>query len=288
MDHARPWAPAVRQGRLAAMTERIPPTPAASPWVEIDGRAAGAQDLVPVLAGYGHFTAMQVRGGRVRGLRRHLERLDGASRELFAAGLDGERVRAHVRHALDGAGRADASVRVNVFQPVDEPGGPVAVVVAVRPPAAMPPGPYRVKSVPYQRPAAHLKHVGGFGQAYFGRQVAAEGYDEALLVGPDGEIAEGAITNIGFVAANAVVWPQAPHLRGITLQVLEEALDGAGIAQSRRPLRLADVDRYDGAFLINSRGTALISRIDGTPVPTTAELLPRIGELYASVPWDVI
>jgi branched-subunit amino acid aminotransferase/4-amino-4-deoxychorismate lyase len=263
-------------------------THSGEPLVEIDGGAASVEALMPALAGYGHFTAMQVRGGRVRGLRRHVERLDGASRELFGTGLDERRVREYVRHALATSGRSDASVRVNVYQRVEETGGPVTVLVAVRPPAAMPPGPYRVKSVPYQRPAAHLKHVGGFGQGYFGRRVEAEGYGEALLVGPGGEIAEGAVTNIGFVAGDRVVWPTAPHLRGISLQVLEQALDRAGIRQERRPVELADMAGFDGAFLTNSRGLAVISEIDGAPVPTDAELLSRLGELYESAPWDEI
>ena len=259
-----------------------------APVVEIDGEPASVEALLPALAGYGHFTAMQVRGGAVRGLSFHLERLDTASRELFGTGLDGERVRGHVRHALATSGRTDASVRVNVFQRVEEPGGPVNALVAVRPPAAMAPGPYRVRSVPYQRPAAHLKHVGGFGQGYFLRQVQAEGYDEALLVGPGGEIAEGAITNIGFVEGDSVVWPTAPHLRGISLQVLERRLDGAGVRQVRRAVRLADVGGFDGAFVSNARGTAAVAELDGTPLPTTGELLSRVRELHESAPWDRI
>jgi branched-subunit amino acid aminotransferase/4-amino-4-deoxychorismate lyase len=256
--------------------------------VEVDGEPATADLLPSVLGGYGHFTAMQVRGGRVRGLRFHLARLDGATRELFGTALDGGRVRSAVGHALSSAGRADASVRVHVYQPQDTPGGPVALVVTVRPPGDGARGPLRVKSVAYQRPAAHLKHLGGFGQSYHLRQVAAQGFDEALLTAPDGEIAEGAVTNIGFVAGGSVVWPTAPHLRGVTLQVLEERLDAAGIPQVRRPLRPADVPGFDGAFLANSRGTAVISLLDDTPLPTDAELLTRIGELYESAPWDAI
>ncbi|WP_328912575.1 MULTISPECIES: aminotransferase class IV [unclassified Streptomyces] len=269
-------------------------TQPSSPLIEIDGAPATVETLAPVLGGYGHFTAMQVRDGRVRGLRFHLARLDGATRELFGTPLDGERVRAYVRHALasaraaDPSRPADASVRVNVFQPADVPGTPVAVMVAVRQPAAMPEGPYRVKSVPYLRPVAHLKHVGGFAQGYFGRQVAAEGYQEALLTGPDGGVAEGAITNIGFVAGDTVVWPQGPQLRGITWQVLEEVLNAVGVPQVSRPVGLADVGTYDGAFVVNSRGTATVSRIDDTPVPMDAELLGRVAKLYESAPWDEI
>lgn len=259
-----------------------------SPLIEIDGAPATVESLSPALAGYGHFTAMQVRGGKVRGLGFHLERLDGAGRELFGSGLDGDLVRDRIRHALATAGRTDASVRVNAFQPVDGPGEHVAVMVSVRPPAHMPAGPQRVKSVPYQRPVAHLKHVGGFGQAYWGRRVAAQGYGEALLVGPGGQIAEGATTNIGFLTGDGVVWPDAPQLHGTTMRVLERELEAAGIPQSCRPVRLTDVPSYEGAFLANSRGIAPVATIDGMTVPTGAKLLARIGELYESAAWDEI
>ncbi len=36
------------------------------------------------------------------------------------------------------------------------------------------------------------------GQAYYGRAAKRAGFDDALLTGPDGIIAEGAITNIAF------------------------------------------------------------------------------------------
>jgi branched-subunit amino acid aminotransferase/4-amino-4-deoxychorismate lyase len=86
------------------------------PHVEIDGREPTVERLRAVaLAGYGHFTAMQVRDARVRGLDLHLDRLAEANREVFDADLDRDRVRAHVRHAL--GGRADASVRVVVQRP---------------------------------------------------------------------------------------------------------------------------------------------------------------------------
>ncbi|WP_405589551.1 aminotransferase class IV [Streptomyces sp. NBC_01190] len=260
----------------------------ASPLIEIDGEAATVATLAPALGGYGHFTAMQVRDGRVRGVGFHLARLDAATRELFGAELDGERVRAFVRHALGSAGRTDASVRVYVFPSDDAPGAPVAVMVKVGAPAHAAGGPYRLKSVPYQRPVAHLKHLGGFAQRYHVRQVEAEGYHEALLTGPDGTIAEGAVTNVGFIEGDTVVWPEAPLLRGVTLQVLERRLGEAGIAQTSRPVRLADIPGYQGVFVGNSRGVVPVESVDATSVPTGAELLKRIGEVYESAPWDAL
>ena len=48
--------------------------------VQLDGQAATQADLAPLaFAGYAHFTALQVRGHRVRGLDLHLRRLRTAS-----------------------------------------------------------------------------------------------------------------------------------------------------------------------------------------------------------------
>ncbi|GAA5082633.1 branched-subunit amino acid aminotransferase/4-amino-4-deoxychorismate lyase [Thermocatellispora tengchongensis] len=259
------------------------------PRYEIDGRAATAEGMgVLATVNYGHFTAMQVRGGRVRGLAAHLARLDAASIELFGAGLDADLVRARIRHALGDV--ADASVRVIVFAP--DLGRPreLSVLVAVRPPAGMATTPQALRSVPYQRPLAHIKHLGGFGQLHFGRLARAEGYDEALLTGPGGVVSEGAVTNVAFVRPGGagVVWPDAPCLHGITMQLLEPLLPGAGIPSARGPVRLADIPSYAAAFVVNSQGIAPVSRIDDVTLPVDEALMTTLTGLYASVPWDSI
>jgi branched-subunit amino acid aminotransferase/4-amino-4-deoxychorismate lyase len=215
--------------------------------VEVDGHPATAEELsVPAVVNYGHITTMQVRDGRVRGLELHLRRLDAANRELFGTGLAGDRVRGLVRHAL-GADK-DAGVRVTVFEP--SAGDPVSVMVVVRPPADPPTAPQRLRSVEYQRPAPHLKHVGGFGQIYHGLRAERDGFDDALLVGPGGVVAESTIANLGLFSTDGdVVWPDAPALTGITMQLLVPLLPSR-----RASVSLADLPRYDGAFLANSRG----------------------------------
>ena len=151
--------------------------------LEINGRAATAGELrVLASGGYGHFTAMQLRGGRTRGLQLHLDRLDAASREMFGAALEGGQVRDLIRHAL-GARVRDASVRVIVQQPAEQE--PPRVTVTVRPPADPLPD-CSVQQVAYQRSLAHLKHTGDFGQSYYGRLAERNGFGEALLTGPDG------------------------------------------------------------------------------------------------------
>ncbi|MFG1948806.1 hypothetical protein [Nonomuraea sp. NPDC048826] len=85
-----------------------------------DGRQATAAELAPLaFAGYAHFTAMQVRGGRVRGLDLHLERLRSASIRLFGRTLPGDLVRARLRSALL-AGPADLSLTATVYSPAGE------------------------------------------------------------------------------------------------------------------------------------------------------------------------
>ncbi|GAA0623603.1 aminotransferase class IV [Streptomyces crystallinus] len=257
-----------------------------SPYVEINGRPADAETLrVPALTGgYGHFTAMQVRAGRVRGLALHLARLDAATRELFGPGLDGGRVRALVRAALAGAGAEDAAVRVYVYGPDEEP----TVMVTVRPPVDLSPEPQHLLSVPYERPVAHIKHLGGFGQAYYGRIAERRGYTHALLTGPGGEIAEGAITNIAFWDGSTVVWPDRPALLGTTMALVESRLPEYGTATARRPVALGGLGAYRAAFVTNSQGIAPVARIDDTAFTVDTELMETLWRLYAEVPWDAI
>jgi branched-subunit amino acid aminotransferase/4-amino-4-deoxychorismate lyase len=193
-------------------------------------------------------------------------------------------VRNHIRHAL--ASDRHASVRVIVFWP-DAAAAP-AVMVTIRPPGEMPAGPQRLMSAPYQRPAPHIKHIGGFGQTYYNRRATSQGFDGALLVAPDGTIAEGAITNIAFFDDTAVTWPDAPSLAGITMQLVEPRLAGLGLPSRHAPVRLAGLPACTGAFVTNSRGIAPVGRIDGVTIPVSPSLMNTVHSGYECVPWDPI
>jgi len=252
--------------------------------VEIDGRSATVEQLSAAApAGYGHFTAMQVRNGRVRGLGLHLARLDAANREMFGAGLDTEAVLGYIRNALSGQAR-DASVRVYVYEAPDGP----AVMVTVRPPGTMAPDVWRLRTVPYQRSLAHIKHIGDFGQGYFSRLARRNGFDEALLTGPDGIICEGCITNIGFSEGGGVLWPSAPALAGITMQILERALAERGVPSRRDPVRVSDLDSFAGAFVTNSHGIAPVGHVDELTLPVDTALMAVLTRAYESAGWDQI
>ncbi|MFF4171919.1 aminotransferase class IV [Streptomyces sp. NPDC001744] len=252
-----------------------PPSPAGDrAHVEADGVPVTDPGLLGALmSGYGHFTAMQVRDGAVRGLGPHLERLDRSTRELFGRGLDGGRVRRLVAGALEAAGRRDASVRVYAYEGV-------RTVVTVRAPAPDGPGaPQRLASVAYGRPAPHIKHLGGFGQRYHGEAARRAGYDEALLTSPSGEIAEGAVANIAFWDGTSVVWPSAPCLRGVTMALLEPRLESV-----RRPVTLAGLRDHRAAFVTSARTIAPVTAIDGVTFAVDEELMGRVYAAYGSVP----
>jgi branched-subunit amino acid aminotransferase/4-amino-4-deoxychorismate lyase len=248
---------------------------------EIDGRRVTDEPLLG-LAPYGHFTAMQVRGRRTRGLDLHLRRLDAAGREVFGAGIDSDEVLERIGHALGDV--EDASVRVYML--AREPGEGPSTVVTVRPPGGMPETPLRLEAVAYQRTVPHVKHVGDFGQTYYRQQAQRRGRDDALLTAPDGAIAECGIANIAFVDAVGIVWPDAPALAGITMQLVEPRLAAAGLPSRRAPVHLADLPSFRGALVTNARGIAPVAQIDDVELAVDTNIIDAVTAVYEAVTWD--
>jgi branched-subunit amino acid aminotransferase/4-amino-4-deoxychorismate lyase len=227
----------------------------------------------------GHFTAMQVRGKATRGLELHIHRLEEANREMFRIGLDHDRVRMLVRHGLDGIENASVRVYVETLEGETDP----ATVVTVKEPGDVP-SPQRLRSVDYIRPTPHLKHLATQQGAYT-RAVRAEGFDDALLTTGHDFIAEASTANVGFFDGSEIVWPEAPLLRGITMQLLDERLGGRA---AHRPVHVRDIPAYDGAFVCNARGVAGVSEINELVLPVTHTRVAELRDLYDGIPWDPI
>ena len=251
---------------------------------EIDGREATAEQLAFPAFCYGHFTAMQIRGKRVRGLGLHLARLEAGNRELFDTGLDGGVVRDHIRHAL-GDDMGDASVRVYVGEN-DHDG--VSMMVTVRGPIDVSTRPIGLMSVPFQRSEPSTKHIGDHGQTFHRRRAELAGFDDALLTGPDGVISECGVANIAFFDGTSVVWPDAPALQGITMQLVEPLLPVAGLPTRRGSVHMRDLGAYTAAFVTNARGIVPVGRIDGSTVAVDDDVMRTVAQVYGSVPWDTI
>jgi len=247
--------------------------------VEVNGGQAD-QAAMSLLdhEGWGHFTAMQVRGGRTRGLGLHLSRLETAHHDVYGRALDGPEVRARIRHAL--GGRPDASVRVYGYW--------AGLIVTVRKPQDTPDRPHSMMAVQFQRPLARLKHVGSWGQGRSGDAALAAGFDEGLLTDETGRISEGTVTNVGFWRDGTVIWPDAPKLDGITMLVLRRQFAAAGVSQAEETVRVQDLARYGGMILCNSRGWAPVGRVDDQVISHDEAFTAVIKAALDSCPWDEI
>jgi branched-subunit amino acid aminotransferase/4-amino-4-deoxychorismate lyase len=247
--------------------------------IEVNGHEAD-EAAVSLLEhdGWGHFTAMQVRGGRTRGLDLHLSRLEAAHSDVYGRALGGEEVRAGIRHAL--GGQLDASVRVYGYW--------AGLIVTVREPQDMPHRPHSMTALHFQRPLARLKHVGSWGQGRFRETALAAGFDDGLLVDEAGIISEGTITNVGFWRDGTVIWPDAPKLQGITMLLLQRQLTAAGVPQAGAAVRVQDLAGYDGMILCNARGWAPVNLVDKLTIPQDETFIGVIAAAIDACAWDEI
>jgi branched-subunit amino acid aminotransferase/4-amino-4-deoxychorismate lyase len=241
------------------------------PNLELNGRAPDlAETHRLATTNYGHFTTMQVRDGKVRGLALHLARLDDGNEAFFSGRMgiaDEHRLRELIRHALGDT--KDASVRVR-FVPGEDEQAPPDVLVAVSDPVADVRGaPLRVRTIGYEREWPEHKH--------------------ALFLGPGGRVREGTTWNVAFWDGEMVVWPQAPLLKGVTMVLLQVAMTMIGVPWSRRVIDASDLPDLLAAAAVNSRCPAQpIGSIDDVKFAEYARLAEVMDAAWATVPWDEI
>lgn len=255
--------------------------------VHRNGRAATADDLAPLaFAGYAHFTAAQVRAGRIRGLDLHLERLRVASLELFGGALPDDVVRDHLRTAL-AAGPADVSMTATVYSSAGEltAAGGLDLLVRTGPPSTGPDGPLALAVVEYERYLPAVKHVGEVAKTHVLRAAAAGGFDDAAFVDRRGRFSEASIWNLAFWDGSAVVWPVADMLGGVTMGIVRRQLAARGVPQRDAELRPADLPALAGAVVMNSwtPGVA-VHRIGGTALPAAPEFVGLLHDAYEAEP----
>lgn len=248
--------------------------------VHLNGVPATVEDLAPLaFASYAHLTAMQVRGGRVRGLDLHLTRLREASEQLFAGqALPDYEVRAYLRNALDAE---DLSLVITIHVPeFTASTGRPGVLVRTGPPATGPKGPLALKTVAHERIQPTVKHVGEMAKTHYLRQAVAEGYDDAVFVDRRRRLSEGTIWNLAFWDGTTVIWPDADKLTGVTMGIVRRQLDELGVPQ--RVQEITDPAGLKGAVVMNSWTPGVpVHRIDETRIPeapTFVELLHRAYE----------
>lgn len=260
--------------------------------MEIDGGRAEPEDLGLALVGYGHFTYMQVRGRRTRGLDLHLERLERSTRELFGRGVDRGRVLSHIRHALDTAGRDDASVRVQVFAGDPEAlmsgaDGEPRTLVMVRPPAEPDGTPQRLRTVTHERLLPHLKHLDTMGLIHHARRARQDGFDDALLTDHAGRVTEATLANVVLHDDDGFVWPDSPALHGIARGLLRRGLALLEAPVRDRTVHRDELTRYRSAFLTNSISPAQpVASVDDTRFTVEESARSLLLKAYEANPWE--
>ena len=256
----------------------------------LDGHDASAQDLVPLaFAGFAHFTAMQVREGKVRGLDLHLERLRSASMAMFGNSHADADIRDFLRSAVD-AGPSDLSLTATMFSRSGEftargASNDPAILVRTSPACSGPTGPLTLEVVNHQRSWADVKHVGESMKTHALRQAAERGLDDAAFVDEQGRIAEATIWNLAFWDGDSVIWPKADILRGITMQIVERQLEKIGVGSRIEEIHLEDIKRISGAALMNSWTPCVpVRSIGSIDVPTSDEFAKKLHAAYQAEP----
>jgi len=259
----------------------------------IDGLPPAQADLhYLALVNYGAYTSFRIEDGGVRGLDLHLERLETSAAELFGERIGEDRLRDLMRIAL--AGQPEAWLRVSLFSPDIWPRAPSAqvrprVMTTVSPPPSPLASRVRLEVQTYARETAELKHTATLGLIRARRLAREGGFDDALFADADGVISEGATWNIGFLAGNHVVWPEAPMLAGVTQVLIGRGLAEVGMTQSTEPVRVQDLSRVDGAFFCNSSTPACAVAAIGDQVFDAGEdRIKRLAQAWHSQPAEPV
>jgi branched-subunit amino acid aminotransferase/4-amino-4-deoxychorismate lyase len=146
-----------------------------------------------------------------------------------------------------------------------------------------------VRSVRYEREAPHIKHVGTFGLFHQKRLAQAAGFDDALFVDASGAVAEGSVWNVGFFDGPTVVWPDAPALQGVSMQLLQEGLRRRGVPMQSRRIELDEIARFRGAFFTNTSCAAVpLACIDSTGLAIDPGLLALLVDCMSMRSWERI
>lgn len=223
----------------------------------LDGRVPSKEDLASLaFAGFAHFTAMQIRGGKVKGLDLHLERLDRASLAMFGKGVSQDRLLFALQNAA-AEGPEDMSLMLTVFSRNGEfvttgMNDELRILIRSDAPSDGPAAPLRLMPVRHERYLPQVKQVGEGAKTLYVQRAARDGFDDAVFLDSSGRLSEATIWNIAFWDGEAVVWPEAEMLLGTTMAIVQRQLRKSGVPQRTQAIRLQDITKFSGAAVMNS------------------------------------
>ena len=249
------------------------------------------------------YETLRTYGGRPFHLDRHLARLRNSARRLAIDIPQPDAVLAGWLDALlRQAANAESYVRMIVSRGVgdisyhfDRISGPT-VVMAVKPYERLPDASYEqgvavavveIRRNPKQALDPAIKSCNLLNNILAVREAQAKGAAEAILLNLEGEVAEGASSNVFVVSRGIVRTPPltAGILPGITRDVILERGAGLGLTMREATLSVADLLGADEAFITSTlKEAAPVRSVDGLPIgsgrpgPITLRILEDFRE----------
>jgi branched-chain amino acid aminotransferase len=246
-----------------------------------------------LLYGDGLFEVLRTWHGVAVELDRHLDRLCASAQALELRVLPRELLRTAVIAAIAAAGAGDHRVRVIATRGEGGLGarfadlGPGRAIVIVEP---LPLQPRAISAAIVDWPLPRRPGAGHKTLAYLDPIVARElaaavGADEAIRLGADGTVVEGATCNVFVVHGGAIATPRLVDgaLPGVTRARALECCAELGLDASQRSVAVSEVLAADEIFVTSSlRGIVGVTRLDGQAL-AIGPVTTRIAERYVQV-----
>ena len=266
-------------------------------WVSRNGALLAPSDahisiFNPALFGaFGVYESIQLCRGRCFRLQSHLERLaESAARIELALPVTLDALAGWVEQLIAAEGCDDALVRLFVLGPA--PGYPAELFIWLETPRTPSAEARRggVGAVTFEgeRALPLAKSLNTLVNHLARAKAVAAGEHEGLLVNRAGCLTEGASSNL-FVVEEGVLCtaPEEEMLAGVTqIEVLRLAAE-LGLPVVQRPLPVAELARWDEAFLTStSRHVLPLVRVDGRaigdgrPGPITRQLQAAFEAMF--------
>lgn len=231
------------------------------------------------------YETLRTYGGRPFEWGRHLARLRASTARLgFHIPLSDDDLRKRLDEVLLRAQNEESYIRLIVSRGVGDVSyhfehvrGPT-VVILVKPGIVYPESHYTVGidvalvDVRRNHPRAldpAIKSSNLLNNVLAVRQAQAREAEEALLLNHDGQLAEGASTNVFLVRGGTVLTPPltAGILAGVTREVVLHLLGELRIPVREQPLRVPDLLGAEEVFLTSSTREAVpVRRVDGRTI----------------------
>ncbi|ENS5608069.1 aminotransferase class IV family protein [Vibrio mimicus] len=236
-------------------------------------------------SGFAHFTALQVRNKRIKGLDLHLGRLRIASMKLYGRALSDDLVLSHINLAIKN-GPENQSITITIFSPKGEfttesMHSEPAILIRTSPPENGPLGPLRLAVIHHERTLPEIKHVGEIGKTYYLHQAKRQGFDDAVFINKNGNLSEGTIWNLAFWDGKSVIWPKADMLEGTMMEIIKRQLTKLNIPQRCEPINLNQLPKLKGAVVMNSWTPGIcVTEISSNKFKSSDQLVSILRKAY--------